>query len=62
MDGSSLSKELLFIQENEKVPYDLLSKFAEEPKYLELYIQKYGLKFYQKSHLQISPRNNPKSA
>ena len=48
MDGSSLSKELLFIQENEKVPYDLLSKFAEEPKYLELYIQKYGLKFYQK--------------
>lgn len=48
MDGSSLSKELLFIQENEKVPYDLLSKFSEEPKYLELYIQKYGLKFYQK--------------
>jgi len=47
MDETNLSQDLMTIQEDETIPYEALIQFADNPAYLNKYIEKYGLKFYQ---------------
>jgi len=59
MDKTSLSQDLMFIQEDGTIPYDELIKFANNPSYLNQYIQKYGQKLYQQcifslTHISIN--------
>ena len=59
MDENSVSKDLIKIQGNSTIPYDILIKFADDPSLLEIYIERYGIKFYQQcifslTHISIS--------
>lgn len=46
MDGTSLSQDLISIQEDGTIHYDELIKFADNPAYLNEYVGKYGQKLY----------------
>ncbi|WP_415251542.1 GGDEF domain-containing protein [Sulfurimonas sp.] len=59
MDETNLSQDLISIQENEAIPYEELVKFADNPDYLNMYVQKYGQKLYQQcifslTHISIN--------
>lgn len=47
MDDSNISKDLIKIQANSTIPYDALMKFADDSSLLNIYIERYGIKFYQ---------------
>jgi diguanylate cyclase (GGDEF)-like protein len=59
MNDTSLSKDLILIQEDGTIPYDELFKFANDPSYLNQYVQKYGQTLYQQcifslTHISIN--------
>ncbi len=47
MDETNISQDLINIQENRSIPYDVLVKFANTPSLLKGYVEQYGIKFYQ---------------
>jgi len=59
MDKNNISQDLIKIQGNSTIPYNTLIKFADDSSLLDLYIERYGIKFYQQcifslTHISIS--------
>lgn len=59
MEETSLSQDLISIQEDGTIHYDELIKFADNPAYLNQYVEKYGQKLYQQcifslTHISIN--------
>ena len=59
MHKNNISQDLIKIQNNATIPYDILIRFADEPSLLKAYIERYGIKFYQQcifslTHMSIS--------
>ncbi|MFT7004143.1 MAG: diguanylate cyclase (GGDEF)-like protein [Sulfurimonas sp.] len=59
MNGTRLSQDLISIQEDITIHYDELIKFADNPTYLNQYVEKYGQKLYQQcifslTHISIN--------
>jgi len=59
MDETNISQDLIAIQGNKSIPYDVLIKFADNPSLLKGYVEHYGIKFYQQcvfslTHMTIS--------
>ena len=59
MDKDNISHDLLKIQNNSTIPYDILVMFADDASLLEVYTERYGIKFYQQcifslTHMSIS--------
>lgn len=59
MNKNNISHDLLKIQNNSTIPYDILTMFADNASLLETYTERYGIKFYQQcifslTHISIS--------
>lgn len=56
-----ISEDLLSMQDEEIVPYDNLTRFADHPSLLDFFIQKYGTKFYKRcifslTHISVNEK------